>query len=124
MPTRQVVNNCLDRDARSCKHRRSAHNVWRAGNNLSFNVGFHADNRSTGREFRGSRLTSELTGHGGYIQPSIPPIKLTNTLSALRSNDLSGVAHFPKVIIEHAFEEPTFFCNCAERILRFVPRCE
>jgi hypothetical protein len=32
--------------------------------------------------------TSELTGRGDYIQPSIRPIKLRNTLPALRSNDL------------------------------------
>jgi len=33
-------------------------------------------------------LTVELTGRGGYIQPSILLIKLRNTLSALRSNGL------------------------------------
>src|SRR2546421_12359295 len=90
MPARQIVNNCLDRDARSGKHRCSAHNVWRAGNNLNFSFGFHADNRSIGREFQGSRRTSELTGRGLYIQLSNLSIKLRNTLPALRSNELFG----------------------------------
>jgi hypothetical protein len=38
------------------------------------------------------RITVELTGRGDYIQPSIQTIKLRNALSALRSNDLFGVA--------------------------------
>jgi hypothetical protein len=37
-----------------------------------------------------SRRTSELTGRGDYIQPSIQSIKLRKRLSALRSNDLFG----------------------------------
>ena len=36
--------------------------------------------------------TSELTGRGDYVQPSIQSIKLRNTRPALRSNDLFGVA--------------------------------
>jgi hypothetical protein len=36
-----------------------------------------------------TRLTSELTGRGDYIQLSYQTIKLRKRLSALRSNDLS-----------------------------------
>jgi hypothetical protein len=38
-------------------------------------------------------ITAELTGRGDYIQPSIQPIKLRNTLPALRSNDLLCLGH-------------------------------
>ncbi len=34
------------------------------------------------------RTTVELTGRGNYVQLSIQSIKLRNTLTALRSNDL------------------------------------
>src|SRR2546426_4091247 len=54
--------------------------------NCSFNV--YDPNSSIGKSR--CRRTSELSGRGNYIQPSIQTIKLRNTLPALRSDDLLG----------------------------------
>ena len=88
MPASQIVNNCLDRHARSGKHRRPAHNVWRARNNLSFDFSFHAANRSTDQRISGKQPNARINrarrhrqnGQGSHIKAMLFALPLNELL--------------------------------------------